>query len=484
MKKVYLSLLMLTAALYQSQSVELVKDIRPGSGSGSPANFVQYNNKLYFSANDGTTGVELWESDGTNAGTKLVQDYNTGSGNFNPTNFCVKQGELFFAGGIGSMPNGIELYKYNPTEGIKLFADIKPGSAGSSPSQLQVNADGSLLYFRASDAVDTAARIYKTDGVNAPTPLSSTFISYTAMMALDNTIIAAGGTDLSDVEIYKSTGAEFSLIKDIRPSASSTPNNFYYSPTLKKMFFTARTDQNGTEPWITDGTTEGTTLLKDINKVGSDQGTTNSGVTQMIEYKGKIYFAANDGVNGSEVWVSDGTEAGTKMLKDLIPGSASSNPSTFTIHNDLLFFVANDAALGRELFVTDGTEAGTKLYLDIVPGATGSSISDIISYNNKLYIVGMVETAVGKELYEVKMSNLGTSVSSSSTLKVFPNPSNGDFKITTKEFQNFKIYDLSGKLVKSGAINNQEIKSGLKAGQYVLVLEAGNKSQSTSIIIK
>ncbi|SKB66117.1 Por secretion system C-terminal sorting domain-containing protein [Soonwooa buanensis] len=484
MKKIYLSIFMLTVGMYQSQSLVLVKDIRPGSSSGNAANFITYNNKLYFSATDGVSGTELWESDGTEAGTKMVQDFNAGSGNFNPNSFVEKQGELFFAGGIGSMPSGVELYKYSPSNGISLFADIKEGSASSSPNQLQLSPDKSTIYFRANDVASTSARVYKTNGVTAPTAISSNFISSSPLLVIDDVIFAAGGTDTSNIELYKSEGGEFSLIKDIRVSGSSSPSNFYYSPTFNKMFFTARSDENGTEPWMTDGTPQGTILLKDINKSGQDQATTNAGISQFIDYNGKLYFAANNGVTGSELWVSDGTADGTQILKDIIPGTTGSNPSTFVEHQGLLYFVANDATAGRELFVTDGTSENTRMVLDINPGVNGSSISDIISFNDKLYVVATADTTIGKELYEVKDPTLSTGTVLVSKIKVFPNPSNGDFRISANNYQTYKIYDFAGKLVKSGIVDKQEIKSGVKTGQYILVLEGDNTKESTTIIIK
>ncbi|MDT9313919.1 ELWxxDGT repeat protein, partial [Limnospira sp. Paracas R14] len=74
----------------------LLKDINPGTGNSSPSNFTVVNDTLYFTANDGTNGTELWKSDGTQAGTVLLKDINPGTGNSSPSNFTVVNDTLYF----------------------------------------------------------------------------------------------------------------------------------------------------------------------------------------------------------------------------------------------------------------------------------------------------------------------------------------------------------------------------------------------------
>lgn len=81
---------------------------------------------------------------------------------------------------------------------------------------------------------------------------------------------------------------------------------------------------------------------------------------------GKMLLTANNGSNGYELWITDGTEFGTFLLKDINPGAAGSDPSTVTVlDNGLAVFTASDATAGRELWVTDGTAAGTMMLSDI-----------------------------------------------------------------------------------------------------------------------
>ena len=109
--------------------------------------------------------------------------------------------------------------------------------------------------------------------------------------------------------------------------------------------------------------------LMDINTE-----TANAGPENLVNVGGTVYFRASDGASGSELWKSDGTEAGTVLLKDINPGSASSGPSGFTAVGGSVFFSANDGISGVELWKSDGTPAGTVLVKDIRPGVGASSI--------------------------------------------------------------------------------------------------------------
>src|SRR5690606_13893239 len=103
----------------------------------------------------------------------------------------------------------------------------------------------------------------------------------------------------------------------------------------------------GYELWRTDGTTAGTIMLKDINPSPA-----GSMPMEFYVYNEKLYFRADNGTDGYELWVTDGSEAGTIMLKDIHP-TGHSNPSLFTEYNGKLFFSAQDGTTGYELWATD-----------------------------------------------------------------------------------------------------------------------------------
>jgi ELWxxDGT repeat protein len=84
-----------------------------------------------------------------------------------------------------------------------------------------------------------------------------------------------------------------------------------------------------------------------------------------------LYFQANDGVNGFELWRTNGTSS--TSVKDINPGASSSYPAGFIALGDYLYFQASDGTTGAELWRTDGTEAGTTRVADINVGVNGST---------------------------------------------------------------------------------------------------------------
>ncbi|MDR1718875.1 MAG: T9SS type A sorting domain-containing protein [Dysgonamonadaceae bacterium] len=136
-----------------------------------------------------------------------------------------------------------------------------------------------------------------------------------------------------------------------------------------KGFFAASDATHGEELWVTDGTAAGTKMVKDINP-----GTSGSDVNWLSRFNDKVVFAANDGTNGMELWISDGTADGTKLLKQIHDWGDGSNPNAFTQLNETQFvfraknvdsetYVSGSAAGAPQywLWISDGTEAGTKL---------------------------------------------------------------------------------------------------------------------------
>jgi ELWxxDGT repeat protein len=83
----------------------------------------------------------------------------------------------------------------------------------------------------------------------------------------------------------------------------------------------------------------------------------------------RVYFAADNGSSGIELWTSNGTAGGTRLVKDINPGPAGANPTGLVGIDGALFFAAEDVQHGFELWISDGTETGTVLALDIEPGS-------------------------------------------------------------------------------------------------------------------
>jgi ELWxxDGT repeat protein len=107
----------------------------------------------------------------------------------------------------------------------------------------------------------------------------------------------------------------------------------------------AHDSAHGTELWKTDGTSAGTVLVRDIAP-----GLESSNPSSLVAAGGAVYFAADDGVHGSELWRSDGTAAGTFLVQDINPGAPSSLPASLTVSGNQLYFSADDGIRGDELW--------------------------------------------------------------------------------------------------------------------------------------
>lgn len=163
-------------------------------------------------------------------------------------------------------------------------------------------------------------------------------------------------------------------------------------------FFTAATAEAGEELWLTDGTEAGTRMVKDIRP-----GATSTEYGNFTEHKGKLYFFANNGANGFELWTSDGTEAGTKIVKDINPSGGIISSTVFsqlTSDGQYLYFAAFSPGLGTEAWVSDGTASGTKLLKEIALGSASSNPEVFFRFKNKVYFFAKSDVFKGAELWE------------------------------------------------------------------------------------
>ena len=119
----------------------------------------------------------------------------------------------------------------------------------------------------------------------------------------------------------------------------------------------------------------------------------------LTDVDGLLFFAANDGFNGIELWKSDGTPEGTVMVKDIYPGGSSANLEDLTSVGGTLFFTASDPDAGWELWKSDGTASGTVMVRDIEPGPSGSGPDRLANVSGTLFFrVG--DDATGVELWK------------------------------------------------------------------------------------
>ncbi len=196
----------------------------------------------------------------------------------------------------------------------------------------------------------------------------------------------------------------YGILADIAAdSSSSSPQ--YFTEFNGKVYFAADDITNGRELWVSDGTAAGTTMVKDIY-VGSS----GSSPYGFIVFGSELYFRASDSANGSELWKTDGTTAGTVLVKDIRVGTSGSSPTYMTIMGSHLYFYANDGTTGNELWKSDGTTTGTNLIKDIRVGINSSSPSYLTVLGSNLYFVANDGGTYGNELWKSDGTTAGTNL--------------------------------------------------------------------------
>lgn len=460
----------------------LLKDINSGRSSSSPTTHIPlnngtiftYNEKLWFS--DGTTagtinlkpsisakeltffndkvyfasGKDFYETDGTETGTKIVFSNKDGDERIqsivkreNDLLLILEKGIHIFNGTSNNttritIPN-ITYYRYFLAKlGNKYFftADYKTegkrvwstdGTVAGTSSLEPFWPDGAIPYATETFSINNkivfttgtstggydVGELWITDGTNAGTKLLKD-INKTGNLnstpkfqtTLNGKIYFAADDNIHGKELFVFDGTTTSLVKDINPGFQpSKPHDFYVLNNT--IIFKAYTADKGLELWITDGTEAGTKILKDINPTGDGFVRYNSDVVigNFAKLNNELIFYADNGTKGLELWKTDGTEAGTFMLKDInvgFQGSTVANNSLrprFVEHKNELYFIASNAGnnlnslTNYQMWKTDGTATGTKLDASINNAVKANSIYryTYVSFNDQLYFIGLSE---------------------------------------------------------------------------------------------
>ena len=375
-----------------------VKDIRVGAASSSPESITVSGENVYFTAEDSDGNRELWITDGTDEGTLIVktsgdQEINT-SGGSDPTDLTDIDGVLYFS--AVSASGGREPWRINSDTGLaETVGDLVTGTGVSDPTQFTNYKDDVYFVSRANGQIQ---RLRKASAAAAFIGGAGGPSAITGMVPLGtggNQRLYFAGTTGQGIELWKSDGTDggTEIVLDINPgSANANPTGMTVVGNV--LFFAASNGTtgtaNGTELWRTNGTLETTRIVRDINP-----GVESSSPQNLTEAGGKLFFTADNGTNGRELWVS--TSSGASMLVDIAAGAASSNIADMKNIDGILCFSADDGINGRELWISDGTAQGTRMLEDLTGPVASSNPANFTSFQGQL-LYSSADTLVGNEL--------------------------------------------------------------------------------------
>ncbi len=340
--------------------------------------------RVFFAANNGTTGFELWSTLGTPGSEVAVGDVDVGpAGQFTAgvkPQWAAANGLLYYSATTAA--NGTELWRSDGTRnGTFLLSDLTPGAASSTISNL-TEFKGSL-YFTMSNGSDHY--LYKSDGLAANTVNLGQIATGAApkyfTVAEDN-LYFVSQTATDGIEIRRTDGSigGTQLVANVRAgTASSFPE--YLTASGNKVFFTAIGDTGGRELYAADET--GVRLVADINP-GAADGLPISPIMFIQAVKGGVVFTAQDPSAGLELYYSNGTSA--TRLTDLTPGPTDTPFGGAT----------RVAALGDKIAVAATTADG--FYTPYLTDLTGN-VQRIFSDDGDALTFASNFTAAGKYIY-------------------------------------------------------------------------------------
>ena len=339
-----------------------------------PRDFIGLNGNYFFTAQSSNFyslatrtsdvligGLELWFSDGTEAGTRPINInqnnytfYEPEDGEYTPSSQILETDFGFIEQSSSSFPreltpaknnlyfvandgiNGFELWSISDKgENLSLISDLQKGSSSSSPEDLTVI--GKRLYFSADNGSGRKLFYYQPS-FKKPKIVKKSGSNPKDLKAIGNTLYYSAESELGR-ELWSAKKAKAKLIKDINPgSESSSPENM--------------------------------TIIRRINGTKTKQ-----------RPKNILYFTANDGVHGVELMSLDLKSKQNKVRidSDVFNGPPSSFPRELSIHNQQLFFTAKTPSNGRELWTVGPAIQGPS-------GAAGASTTEISIFENKNFV--------------------------------------------------------------------------------------------------
>ncbi|HEY7115905.1 MAG TPA: ELWxxDGT repeat protein, partial [Tepidisphaeraceae bacterium] len=346
-----------------------VADVFPGPGNSYPRVVGTLDDKVLFAADDVTHGTEPWVSDGTAAGTQMLRDTAPATATLRVDRAFAAGDALYVFGRVGTKGTYVALATDGTRPGTRLLA-------GGADATYAVHGDGNRIFFGGFGGVWTSegtpqSTVRLTADI-VPDPFTTG--SYRHVAFASGNFYYLKRVDSRTAELWKTDGTPggTSSVLHLTGNVSTGPLG-YLQPVGQRVFFYAYDEANyGFEPWVSDGTPQGTMMLKDVNP-GHNGSIINSTTANLFERSagGRVYFIADDGTVHNGLWVTDGTPDGTRFVKDLVPGAQALDPtraSWDSVGQSVFFTFYGSPSGGIGIWRSDGTAAGTSVIMDDGPG--------------------------------------------------------------------------------------------------------------------
>jgi ELWxxDGT repeat protein len=410
---------------------------------------------LFFAANDGNNGAELWRSDGTTPNTVRIAATAPGTGDASPTDLAILGGQLFFAANDGA--HGTELWvSSGAAADTRLLADLTPELSFYPLSPMGMAAvNGSVYFFHTFWDSIGGASLYRADSGGAeylggfngdygqgylrsftplggdvcfvhdfesPEPASSysqlvrldvdtgeltpvdapgfprSGTGDASMAVLDGALYFVAGDAGTGLELFRSEGTTASLVTEINPgAASATPNEL--TVIGDALYFVAQSASAGQQVWRSQGSAATTEVLTQI-AVGAGGPTW---IKDLANVQGTLYFLVSTAADGVQLWRSGGSAATTEVVQ-AVSGLMAGN---LTEVGGLAFFSTWLSSGAHELWVSDGSPTGTHRVKVLNPGTGVEEPADFIDVHGSLFFT--VDDGVhGAELWMSDGTETGT----------------------------------------------------------------------------
>jgi len=364
----------------------LVEGIKSATKYSYPKNLTKMKDIYYFTAEDGVHGRALWKSDGSESGTVLVKDIAKGAKILKIKGLHVVKDTLYFhVQRIIEQKRVYELWKSDGSESgtvkIKELDDfVEPF--------YNIGINGTLLFL------GKEKELWKSDGTQEGTKLLKEIEGsyFSKFYKIEDTLYFSAREERDGMSsLWKSDATEAGTTKVIDFPYGRAPSNI--TDVNGTLFFSMDLpDQNSTELWKIDKNATEAVMLKKYTKVHSSRGARN-----FKNVNGVLYFipliGAYGGSEGTELWKSDGTVAGTKLVADI---GGLTWIDDFIYLDDKVYVTFNDASIGKEIWVID--EVGISLFKDFWKGKQSSNPSFRGVINNELLFEVTDET--GRKLWK------------------------------------------------------------------------------------